>query len=357
MPSKIVMTGGGTAGHVTPNIALIEQLKADGWSIDYIGSYEGIEKGMITALAIPFHPISSGKLRRYFSWKNFTDPFKTMKGITQSYLLLRQLKPDLVFSKGGFVAFPVVVGAWLNRIPLIAHESDMSPGLANRLSYPFIDKICLTFDGGRSFFKADKKLAVTGTPIRSALFQGDKARGLALCGFHDKKPCLLVMGGSMGSTLINQCVRQALTELTARYQVIHLCGRGNVEGMRTMQPDYFQINYADDEMPDLFAASDIVLSRSGANTLYELLALEKPHVLVPLSKKASRGDQIQNARYFEKQGISVVIDEANLTNASLLRALDHIEAQKPLIVEKMKALGIGNASQRIMALIREHVKR
>ena len=352
MRKKIVFTGGGTAGHVTPNMALIEVLQSQGWIVDYIGSTDGVEKNMITAMSIPYHAIRCGKLRRYFSWKNFYDPINMIIGIIQSCWLLHQLKPNIVFSKGGFVAFPVVVGAWLNRIPVVAHESDMSPGLANRLSFPFVDKICVTFSAAKGHFKQQEIIEVTGTPIREALFNGNKSNGLALCGFSSEKLCLLIVGGSQGSNAINQCVRQSLESLFKRFQVIHLCGKDNLDASLAKQPGYYQLEYASVELPDLFAASHIVISRAGANSLYEILALEKPHILIPLSRKASRGDQIQNARYFEKQGISVVIDEDTLTPETLLSSVVSVVARYEEIIEKIRLLKIKSATLEIVELIK-----
>ncbi len=349
---KIVFTGGGTAGHVTPNMALIDALQAEHWTIDYIGSVDGVEKNMIEAIHVPFHGIRCGKLRRYWSWKNVYDPINMLIGIVQSYALLRRLKPDLVFSKGGFVAFPVVVGAWLNRIPVIAHESDMSPGLANRLSFPFVDHICIGFAPAKQHFKNKDKIEVTGTPIRRELFNGSVSKGLALCGFTDDKPRLLIIGGSQGSSLINRCVRQALDALCESFQVIHLCGRGHLDAGLSERAGYAQFEYVNEDLPDLFAASDVILSRAGANALCELLALGKPHVLVPLSRASSRGDQIQNARYFEREGVSVVIAEEAFTPETLLLAVAQVFEQRDAVAAKIRALNIGSATLKILDLIK-----
>lgn len=355
MKPKIVFTGGGTAGHVTPNLALMQAAKNAGWTIDYIGSKNSIEEAMMLANNTAFYAIHSGKLRRYFSWKNFFDPFRILLGIGQACRLLRQLETDVVFSKGGFVAFPVVVAAWLNRIPVVAHESDISPGLANRLSFPFVDKICVTFDAAKQHFKQKNRVEVTGTPIRKELFEGSKQRGLALCGFNDKKPCLLVMGGSQGASTLNKALREALQLFKGSYQVIHLCGKGKVDSLLTHHPDYCQFEYADAELPDLFAAADIVVSRAGANSLYEILALQKPHVLVPLSAKVSRGDQIQNARFFSQQGISTVIDDDVLTADKLITAIHYVYDAKDDIIAKIQALHIHSATATILTLIKERL--
>lgn len=354
MHQKIVFTGGGTAGHVTPNISLIEVLQQECWEIDYIGSENSIEQSMISAMHIPFHPISSGKLRRYFSWKNFLDPFKIILGILQAYCLLRKLNPNVVFSKGGFVGFPVVVGAWLNRIPIVAHESDMSPGLANRLSFPFVNKICVTFAAAKNHIKRQEIVEVTGTPIRQELFNGKKTAGLVLCNFNDDKPCLLVIGGSQGAKTVNLCVRQALDQLSEHFQVIHLCGKGKLDRALIGKKGYCQFEYANQELADLFAASEIVISRSGANSLYEILALGKPHVLIPLSRHASRGDQIQNARYFQQQGVSVVIDDnEQLTPEVLITAVNEVRTNSKKIIKKIQGLDITSATMKIIEVIKE----
>jgi UDP-N-acetylglucosamine--N-acetylmuramyl-(pentapeptide) pyrophosphoryl-undecaprenol N-acetylglucosamine transferase len=353
MTPSIVFTGGGTAGHVTPNMALIQEFQQDGWNVDYIGSAQGIEKEMIQTMGVPFHAVSSGKLRRYFSIKNFIDPFKILAGMVQSFCLFQKLKPDVVFSKGGFVAFPVVVGAWLNRIPVVAHESDMSPGLANKLSFPFVTKICLTFDAAKKHFKNQDKIEVTGTPIRKELFEGNKTKGLQLCHFDMEKPCLLVIGGSLGAGSINKSVRMALNELIKEFQIIHICGKGKTDSSLADLKGYIQFEYVNEELADLFAATEVVISRAGANLLCELLALGKPHVLVPISSQVTRGDQIQNARYFQGLGISVVVQDDALNADTLLKALDEVMRNKSDIDNKIKALNIASATNKIVAIIKE----
>ncbi|MCX7117642.1 MAG: undecaprenyldiphospho-muramoylpentapeptide beta-N-acetylglucosaminyltransferase [Legionellales bacterium] len=353
MSPRIVLTGGGTAGHVTPNIALIEVLQTEGWNIDYVGSADGVECGMMKAKSIPFHAVRSGKLRRYLSWKNLWDPVNILIGIVQSFVLLRQLKPAIVFSKGGFVAFPVVVGAWLNRIPIVAHESDLTPGLANRLSFPFVTHICVTFAAGKQYFKRPEKVIITGTPIREQLLHGVAEKGLNECGFNRDKPCLLVVGGSQGAMAMNRCVRLLLDPLLERFQVIHLCGRGKVDSTLMQKVGYYQKEYADDELGDLFAASDLVISRAGANAVYEILALKKPHILIPLSLKVSRGDQVQNARFFKDQSISGVLSEEDLTPESLLAEIDSVWSKRKEIIQKIEALGIQSATLTIVQLLKE----
>jgi UDP-N-acetylglucosamine--N-acetylmuramyl-(pentapeptide) pyrophosphoryl-undecaprenol N-acetylglucosamine transferase len=353
MKPKIVFTGGGSAGHVTPNVALIDAIHQEAWQVDYIGSKNSVEESMLKG-SVPFYTISSGKLRRYFSWQNFLEPFRILFGIGQSYYLLRKLKADVVFSKGGFVAFPVVLGAWLNRIPIIAHESDLSPGLANRLSLPFVNKICVSFAAAKEHFKHQERVEVTGTPIRSQLFLGSPTRGLARCHFKEEKPCLLVMGGSQGANSLNAIIRQSLNELTRTFQIIHLCGKGKMDNS-LIQAGYCQFDYANEELPDLLAAADLVISRAGANTLFELLALQKPHVLIPLPLKASRGDQIQNAFYFNQLGISTVLNDDTLTSSALICAIYKTYQRRDDIISKIKALNIESATAKIVTLIKEQL--
>lgn len=355
MSIKIVLTGGGTAGHVTPNLALIEALEPEDWQIDYIGSVNGVEKNIIEQTQVPFHAIETGKLRRYFSWQNFLDPLRIVYGIWQAFWLLRRLNTEIVFSKGGFVAFPVVLAAWLNRIPVVAHESDITPGLANRLSFPFVNKICVNFAKAKGYFKQQSKVEVTGTPIRKRLFKGQRARGLNYCGFNADKPCLMVIGGSLGAQAINQQIRAALPVLNQDFQVIHICGKGKIDPSLVNQPGYFQLEYVDEELGDLFAASSLVISRAGANALCEILALQKPHVLIPLPAKASRGDQLHNAEYFNEQGISVVILEENLHQETLLAAIQKVQAHQDEIIQKIQALKIESAVVKIVAIIKEQL--
>lgn len=349
--TTIVFTGGGTAGHVTPNIALIESYAADEINPIYIGSINGIEKDLIQAIGIPFYSIHTGKFRRELTWKHVTEPFKLLYGMWEAYRLLRQLKPDLVFSKGGFVAVPVVWMAWLCNIPVVAHESDMTPGLANRLCLPFVKKFCANFPQLLQHVKNPEAVVVTGTPIRQAMIQGDKQKGLALSGLNHDKPIILVMGGSSGSMIINQTICQALPILLNDYQLIHITGKGHLDKSLEGTPGYYQLEYANTEMGDLLAASDMVVSRSGANALYELLTLAKPHLLIPLSKKASRGDQIANADYFEKQGVSLVLAQDDLNVSRLIDKVKELDAKHLELVNKIKDLGFESSTKLIKQVI------
>ena len=316
----IVLTGGGTAGHVTPNIALITRLKEEGYKISYIGSYTGIEKTLIEEQGIPYYGISSGKLRRYFDLKNFTDPFRVLKGFGEARKLLKKLQPDIVFSKGGFVSVPVVVAAGRLKIPTIIHESDMTPGLANRLCIPSAVKVCCNFPETKSHLP-EGKAVVTGTPIRQELLSGDPQKGRDFTGFTSDKPVLLIIGGSLGAQAVNTAVRNILPQLLPEFQVVHLCGKGKKDESLTGLTGYVQYEYIEKELADLFAMADIVISRAGANAICELQALKKPNLLIPLSANASRGDQILNARSFEKQGFSMVLEEEEITDQVLLDAV------------------------------------
>ena len=331
----IVLTGGGTAGHVTPNIALIGRLKEQGYQISYIGSYNGIEKTLIEELGIPYYGISSGKLRRYFDLKNFTDPFRVLKGFSEARKLLKQLKPDVVFSKGGFVTVPVVVAAGRLKIPTIIHESDMTPGLANKLCIPSAVKVCCNFPETKAHLP-EGKAVVTGTPIRQELLQGDAEKGRAFTGFTTEKPVLMIIGGSLGAQAVNDAVRRVLPQLLEDFQVVHLCGKGKKDDTKDGLKGYVQYEYIESELADLFAMADIVISRAGANAICELQALKKPNLLIPLSANASRGDQILNARSFEKQGFSMVLEEEAITDNVLLKAVHDLYANRETYRQAME---------------------
>lgn len=352
----IVLTGGGTAGHVTPNIAMLPELKKLGYQISYIGSYDGIEKKLIEELQIPYYGISSGKLRRYFDWKNFSDPFRVLKGFGEAKRLLKQLKPDVVFSKGGFVTVPVVIAARKCKIPTIIHESDMTPGLANKLCIPSASKVCCNFPETVNSLPKDKAV-LTGTPIRQELMNGNKEAARQFCGFTSQKPVLMIIGGSLGAASVNENIRKILPELLKDFQVIHLCGKGKIDATLNNTQGYVQYEYIKDELPDLFALADIVISRAGANAICELSALHKPNLLIPLSAKASRGDQILNARSFEKQGYSMVMEEEEITEASLLEAIHRLYADRQTYADAMANSKRTDSIRQIVNLIEQCAAR
>ena len=350
---RIVMTGGGTAGHVTPNIALMPALKDAGYDITYIGSYNGMEKELIEAQKIPYIGISSGKLRRYFDWKNFSDPFKVLKGYSQAVSALKKIKPDVVFSKGGFVSVPVVLAAKRCHIPAIIHESDITPGLANRIAIKGAKKVCCNFPETMKYLPADKAV-LTGSPIRQELFKGNADAARTLCGFPDhSKPVLLIVGGSSGSKVVNEAVRKILPELLEEFYIIHQCGKGNLEEHLKGVIGYAQCEYASSELTDMFALADMAISRAGANSICELLALHKPNILIPLSAAASRGDQILNAKSFEAQGFSIVIDQDYLTENLLLEKVYELYDNRTKYLEAMEKSNQLDSIQTIMKLIEE----
>ena len=350
MKRIILMTGGGSAGHVTPNIALMPQLRKEGYELHYAGTEEGIERRLVEEQEdVTYHVISSGKLRRYFSLKNFTDPFRVVKGVFQSRKLVRQLKPDVVFSKGGFVSVPVVMGA-KGKAPIVVHESDYTPGLANRIAIHYADRVCVTFEDTLPRIKKGKGVH-TGTPVRRELFAGKADQGLALAGFDGKKPVLLVMGGSLGAQAVNDVVRAALEELTQRYDIVHLCGRGKVDPAYDRQ-GYRQFEYLGPELPDVMAAADLVLSRAGANAVFEFLALCKPAVLVPLPLSASRGDQILNAQYFQRKGYAILLEQEKLTPQSLVDTLQELCDNRLGMIAAMAADPLADGTDEVLDVIR-----
>jgi len=350
---KIVLTGGGTAGHVTPNLAIIAALQKENWEIHYIGTANGIERTLIEAVdGVHYHTVQSGKLRRYFDWKNFTDPFRVIAGAFQSARLIGKIKPDIVFAKGGFVSVPVVYGAGLHRVPVLLHESDMTPGLANRLSMPLARKLCCTFPEAAAL--AGSKGVVTGTPLRSELFKGSREKGLKLFGFDDTRPVLMVIGGSSGARAINEAVRQALPKLLPCFHVLHVCGKGNLDAELEGTKNYRQVEYLNDELAHAFACASVMLSRAGSNTLCEILALNKPALLVPYPKgSTSRGDQVDNAASFQRRGLARVLEQEHMNEESLTKAIFELYHDRGRILDAMKKETSSDGVSNVMALIHE----
>lgn len=349
---RIVLTGGGTAGHVTPNIALLPELQSQGYEVHYIGSHNGIEKKLIEELNIPYYGISSGKLRRYLDIKNFTDPFRVIKGYFDAVKLMKRIQPDVVFSKGGFVTVPVVLAAHKRKIPTIIHESDMTPGLANRICIPKATKVCANFKETVEQLPQDKAL-LTGTPIRRELFQGNKVKGVEFCGFTLNKPILMVIGGSLGAVAVNIAVREILPTLLEQFQVIHLCGKGKLDERLVGTKGYVQFEYIKEELADLFAASDLIISRAGANAICEILALRKPNILIPLSAASSRGDQILNANSFKEQGYSYVLPEEEVSKESLWKAIQTVYNDRQTYIQTMNASKLNDSIKTIVNVINE----
>lgn len=352
---KIVLTGGGTAGHVTPNIALLPGLKEAGYEIAYIGSYDGIEKKLIGDFDIPYTGISTGKFRRYLDVKNLTDPFRVIKGFSEARKFLKDYRPDVVFSKGGFVSVPVVRAAASLGIPCILHESDMTPGLANKLCIPVAEKVCCNFPETYRMLP-EAKAVLTGSPIRSELTRGSRLAGLNICGFSANKPVIMVIGGSLGAANVNKAVRDALPKLLEDFQVVHLCGKDKLDNLLLNTPGYKQFEYVKTELKDLFAMADLVISRAGANAICELLALKKPNILIPLPASSSRGDQILNARSFESQGFSVVINEDDLTTSLLVDKVHELYFTRQTYYDAMKKSGQMDSIRTIIRLMDDAVE-
>lgn len=350
--SRVLFTGGGTAGHVIPAIPVMRKLAQAGVEIAFVGSHSGLEEDLLRDEKLRYFGISSGKLRRYFSLQNVLDVFRVLLGVVNALTVIARFRPDVVFSKGGFVSFPVVFAAWLWRIPVVAHESDLTPGLANRLALPFVRTLCVNFPTTHPASFAGKVL-YTGTPVRPALVNGDANSGRRLLGIEPSKPVLLVTGGSLGADAINATVRRSLPELTAHWHVVHVCGSG--KRAEITNPHYTQFEYVRDEWGDLLAAADLVVSRAGANTLYELLLLGKANLLVPLSKQASRGDQIENAEYAASLGFSRVIAEEDLTTTTLVSTVTEMATQLDGLHRALAAFVAPDSVELISAEICSHL--
>ena len=345
----IIFTGGGTAGHVMPNLALMDRLDKGEWTIHYIGTEEGIEHELLAQRPeVVYHAIAWGKLRRYFSWKNFSDPFRVVKGYFQSRRIMGEVKPDVLFSKGGYVSVPVVMAA-RGKCPVICHESDYSPGLANRIASKFADTVCTTFSDTVSKVPSGKGVH-TGTPIRASLFEGSREKGLAFTGLSGEKPVLLAVGGSTGAKALTEALEASLDELLKTFDIVHLCGQGKLDDTAP-RPGYVRFEYVNEQMADVLALADVVLSRAGANAVFELLALKKPSVLVPLPLEASRGDQILNAEYFEKNGYAVHLPQSEITPARLQETVLNLYRDRQKYIDAMASAPGADGTENILRLI------
>ena len=351
---KIILSGGGTAGHVNPNLALVKPLRENGCEIFYIGGRRGVERELVAAEGLPYYGISAGKLRRYLNLKNFTDVFRVLKGIIDALIIIRKLKPAVIFSKGGFVAVPVVVAGKLSGVPVIIHESDLTFGLANKLSAPFAKVICCAFPETLDLLP-QKKSVLTGAPIRDELYGGVSQKGLDLCGFDGAKPVTLVMGGSLGSVKINQILRDALPELTRDFHVAHICGRGNADESISFD-SYKQFEYVAGDLSHLFACASVVVSRAGANSISEFLALKKPALLIPLPLSSSRGDQIKNAESFKSHGFSETLPEEELDAEKLVKEIKKLYEGREKYIDNMNKNLSVNGTDAIVKIIVENTK-
>lgn len=333
---KILFTGGGSGGHVTLNLALIPIFQREGWQVVYIGSKTGIEKELITKISgVRYHAIETGKLRRYFSLQNFKDALHVPLGILQATKIILQEKPDIIFSKGGFVSFPVVFGGFLNGKKIFMHESDVTPGLANKMSLPFVHKFFTTFIETEKYVSNKQKVKYVGPVLSDRLNNGNKERACEMLRFSADKPIVMFVGGSLGAKSINEAVVKYSDELLNKYQIIHLCGKG--QKCQLHHPQYRQFEFVDKDLKDFMAAADVVVSRSGSNAIFELWSLAKPMVLVPLPSTSSRGEQSLNAKAFEEQGFcEVVKDEDVAQKGMLINAINKVYENKEKYAENMK---------------------
>lgn len=354
---KIVLTGGGTAGHVTPNLALVDKLKENDYDIVYIGRKEEgkfiIEKDLCKNEGIPYFGISSGKLRRYFSVENAKDALRVLKGTSDALVLLKKIKPDIVFSKGGFVTAPVIFASKLLKIPVIIHESDLTPGLANKISIPSAKVVLTSFAETLEYLPKDKGI-VTGPPIRMDLFTGSYQKGKELCNFKYNKPVILVIGGSSGAKKINEIIVSSLDNITNKYNVIHICGKDNKNNVTN--DSYIAIEYLKEDLKHALAYADLVISRAGSNSIFEFLALNKPNILIPLPKGQSRGDQIQNANVFYDKGYSLILEEEYLTENLLLSNIDNLYENKDKFIDNMMKSDFTNGIDKIIEQIIKYTK-
>ncbi len=352
MFERVVVTGGGSAGHVIPTIPVIEALQQRGVEIHFIGSNSGLEERLVAPLGVTYHGVSTGKLRRYISLQNIVDLGRIPLGVLEAWRLIGRIKPDVVFSKGGFVCFPAAVAGSLRGVPVVGHESDLTPGLATRLTKPFVKMVCTTFADTRVSGVATK---VTGTPIRAELSAGCRSAAMTRFGFDGAKPVLLIVGGSLGATAINSTVVDALDLLTASFDVIHVCGEGKFDPRGERKRGYVQREFFASDWGDVIAAADVIVSRAGAGSLYEWIALGKPHVLIPLPVEVSRGDQVENARFAEARGISHVLPQEELSPETLLRAIDHVRTRTAAYQEAMARHRVDDTVGSIIAALEEAI--
>lgn len=347
---KIILTGGGTAGHVTPNLALLPALRDAGFDVAYIGGKDGMEKSLAEGAGVPFYGISTGKLRRdrLFSPVIIGEIFNAGAGVFDAFKIIRRIKPDVIFSKGGYVGLPVAKAGFLCRVPVILHESDMTSGLANRLGMGFARAICASFPETMDTLPP-KKAVLTGNPIRRELLEGDPAKGRALCGFDDDKPFVLVTGGSLGSKKLNDTLRDALPLILPHYNIAHLCGRGKLSA--APQAGYAPFEFLSADMAHVLAAAHMIVSRAGANALNEFLALRKPSLLIPLQNRATRGDQIKNAESFTARRYALVLEEPLLTPQTLAESLNNLNRRRHEFITNMENSPLTSAVDEVLKVI------
>lgn len=343
--ATIVLTGGGTAGHVIPHLAILPYLKNDFDNVYYIGSVGGMEKNIVDNVGLKYYSVPCAKLVRKITCKNLAIPFTLFKGVIAAGKILDELKPNVVFSKGGYVALPVVIAAHKRAIPVIAHESDYSLGLANRISAKFCDKVLTSFPAAA---KSVKNGVLTGAPLKNSLFTASRAEGLKTFGLSGKKPVILATGGSLGAKAINSAIRGALNELLQKFDVLHVCGKGNLSGIK--KDGYVELEFTD-KMENAFACANLCVSRAGSNTIFEMAALKKPMLLIPLPKTVSRGDQILNAEYFQSQGYAEILRQEDLTPQTLVKAASRLYLNRFDYAKSFAAHPVKNAARDVANIL------
>ena len=356
---NIILTGGGTAGHVMPNIALLPLLKSENFNVHYVGQKNSIEHKLISQVdGVAYHNVSSGKLRRYFSLKNFTDPFKVLYGTAQSVVIISKVKPRIIFSKGGFVSLPVTIGAKIKNVPVVLHESDLTPGLANKIAMRFCKKVCVSFEETIKYIDSNKGV-YTGSPIRDELLSGNKQIAKSFLHLSPQRydmPLIVVMGGSLGSMFINETLRASLKTLLKNYNIVHICGNGHIDKSLEKENGYMQYEYISNELKDVYALADIVVSRAGANSIFELASLCKPNLLIPLPKASSRGDQILNAKNFEKRGFSKVLLQEDMSKDTFVNNITELFENKQTYIDNMKRANLKSGAANVMNIINANMK-
>ncbi len=345
---KVVLTGGGSTGHVSVNLALIPRLLDEGWDITYFGSKQGIERKLLADFPeVRYEAISTGKLRRYFSWTNVADAFRVVAGTFQAWARLRRIRPSVIFSKGGFVSVPVVYAGHFNKIPSITHESDLTPGLANKLCYRYVHEVMLTFEESMKYVPAEKAFYL-GPVIREQIRGGSAERGRRKYGFDGTKPILVVLGGSLGAGAVNQCIWDNLDALLARFDILHGTGAGKGDAS-VQRPGYVQVDYIQDGMNDTLAMADIIISRAGSNAIFEFLYYQKPMLLIPLPTSQSRGDQILNAERFAEKNYARVLLEENLTPETLRSGIEELYREREHIISAQQTFDFSDGVATIIA--------
>ena len=375
----IVFAGGGTGGHIYPGIAIADELKKNSnestkIEIHWIGNSKGmdsviIEKNLLSSggSVFCFHGIPCGKLRRYFSLKNFTDFFKIFAGFIKSFFILKKIKPDFLFSKGGFVSVPPCAAAAILKIPYFTHECDFTPGLATRINSKKASKILISYEETKNYFSSFQKgkCVVTGNPVRPAFYNDSSKAGKKFLGIDNgcKKNILLILGGSLGATQINNLVIECLDELKKDFIVVHQTGKKfaqkNPDIMSSGDDSYKPYEFIFNEMVSVIQSADIIISRAGANSLWECAVCSKPMILIPLCGAGTRGDQVDNAEYFASKGAAIALTGKDATKENLLNALSEmkISETRNKFAENCKSICKEKKPSEIIAnLILEQIK-